>query len=239
MRLLRVTAALVAVLAARASHAGEAAPPARAPGTESGFFLFQARCTSCHGNPEVERAPSAEALRAMPPERIYAALGSGGIMAGPGASLSDAQRRRIAEFMAGRPLGSAALGSAATMSNRCPNDPALADPSSRPRWNGWSSDGENWRFQPAAQAGIAIGDVPHLRLKWAFGYPAGVSSNAQPTIASGRVFVGSDNGYLYSLDARSGCVYWSFEAGSIIRAAAVVGSISGPHGYARYAVYFG
>ena len=250
-RHLITTAALVAVLAARASHAGEAAQPAQpapmpapepsagAPGTESGFFLFQARCTSCHGNPQVERAPSPEALRAMPPERIYAALGSGGIMAESGAVLSDAERRRIAEFMAGRPLGSAALGSAAAMSNRCAHNPALADPSSQPLWNGWSSGSENWRFQPAALAGIAIGDVPHLRLKWAFGYPSGVSSNAQPTIASGRVFVGSDNGYLYSLDARSGCVYWSFEAGSIIRAAAVVGRIPGAHGHARYAVYFG
>jgi polyvinyl alcohol dehydrogenase (cytochrome) len=247
------TAALAAVLAAGASHAGEAvqaattpaaepsaaAPAARAPGTESGFFLFQARCTSCHGNPAVERAPAAEALRAMPPERIYTALGPGGIMAGPGASLSDAERRRIAEFMAGRPLGSAALGSAATMSNRCASNSPLADPGSRPLWNGWSSDSRNWRFQPAALAGIAARDVPHLRLKWAFGYPSGVSSNAQPTIASGRIFVGSDNGYLYSLDARSGCVYWSFEAGSIIRAAAVVGRIPGAQVHARYAVFFG
>ena len=252
-RRLVAVAAVVAVLAARVSHAGEAALPAptpapepsagvpatRAPGTESGFFQFQARCTSCHGNPNVERAPSAEALRAMSPERIYAALGPGGIMAGPGASLSDAERRGIAEFMAGRPLGSAALGSASTMSNRCAHNSALADPSSRPLWNGWSSDSENRRFQPTALAGIAISDVPHLRLKWAFGYPSGVSSNAQPTIASGRVFVGSDNGYLYSLDARSGCVYWSFEAGSIIRAAAVIGRIPGAHGHSRYAVFFG
>jgi polyvinyl alcohol dehydrogenase (cytochrome) len=247
-RHLIVTAALVAILAAGASHAGEAeqpvstpapAPSAGAPGTESGFFLFQARCTSCHGNPKVERAPSPQALRAMRPERIYGALSPGGIMAVPGSALSDAERRRIAEFMAGRPLGSAALGSAAAMSNRCAQNPALADPSSSPTWNGWSSDSENWRFQPAKQAGIAVGTVPHLRLKWAFGYPSGVSSNTQPTIASGRVFVGSDNGYLYSLDARSGCVYWSFEAGSIIRAAAVVGRIASAHGPAHYAVYFG
>ncbi len=252
-RPLIATVALLAVLTARAGHAGEAsqpaatpapepsadAPAARAPGTESGFFLFQDRCTSCHGNPAVERAPAVQALRAMPPERIYAALGPGGIMAGPGASLSDAERRRIAEFMAGRPLGSAALGSATVMAHRCAYNSAMADPSSLPRWNGWSSDSANWRFQPAALAGIAAGDVPHLRLKWAFGYPSGVSSNAQPTIVSGRVFVGSDNGFLYSLDARSGCLYWSFEAGSIIRAAAVVGRIRGAHGHARYAVYFG
>jgi len=256
MRHLVVTAALLLVLAVRASYAGEgaqavpatapsagapaaSAQAARAPGTESGFFLFQAHCTSCHGNPQIERAPAPEALRAMPPERIYAALGTGGVMAGPGAALSDAERRRIAEFMAGRPLGSAARGAAATMPNRCAHNPTVTDPNSHPLWNGWSSDSENSRFQPAVLAGIAASDVPHLRLKWAFGYPSGVSSNAQPTIASGRIFVGSDNGYFYSLDARSGCVYWSFEAGSIIRSAAAVGRIPSAHGHARYAVYFG
>ena len=52
------------------------------------------------------------------------------------------------------------------------------------------------------------------------------------------MFVGSDNGYFYSLDARTGCVYWSFEAGSIIRNAPTVGPVTG-QGAARYAVYFG
>ena len=80
--------------------------------------------------------------------------------------------------------------------------------------------------------------MPQLRLKWAFGFPTGVSANAQPSVVSGRVFVGSDNGYFYSLDARTGCVYWSFEAGSIIRNAPTVGPITG-QGAARYAVYFG
>ncbi len=80
--------------------------------------------------------------------------------------------------------------------------------------------------------------MPRLKLKWVFGYPSGVSANAQPTIAAGRVFVGSDNGFFYSLDAKTGCVYWSFEAGSIIRNAAMIGPVRG-HAPARYAVYFG
>ena len=66
----------------------------------------------------------------------------------------------------------------------------------------------------------------------------GVTSNAQPTIVSGRVFVGSDNGYVYSLDAETGCVYWSFETGSIIRNSPVVGPVAG-HGSTEYAVYLG
>ena len=78
-----------------------------------------------------------------------------------------------------------------------------------------------------------------MKLKWAFGYPTGVSANAQPTIASGRVFVGSDNGFVYSLDAATGCVYWSFENGSIVRNALTIGPVQRPGRSARYAVYFG
>jgi polyvinyl alcohol dehydrogenase (cytochrome) len=208
------------------------------PGTESGIALFERKCTICHGNPAVERAPSPEAVRAMPPDRIYGALGPNGLMAAQGATLSDQERRAIAEWMSGRPLGSARVGAAGSMPNQCRTNPPLARPDSAPLWNGWSSDGTNHRFQDTAAAGIGARDVPKLKLKWAFGYPAGVSSNAQPTIVSGRVFVGSDNGFFYSLNAKSGCIYWSFDTGSIVRGAATLGPIAG-NASTPYAVYFG
>jgi polyvinyl alcohol dehydrogenase (cytochrome) len=240
----RVVAALcAAALVCGSSESGGAEPAAaaavaRAPGTESGFAVFQTHCTVCHGNPAVERAPSPEAIRAMPPERIHAALGTGGLMAAQGEVLTELERRSIAEFMSGRPLGSAKVGAASAMPNQCPRQPPLEDPASRPLWNGWSTDGANQRFQPAPMARIAPRDVPRLKLKWAFGFPSGVSSNAEPTIASGRLYVGSDDGYFYSLDAKTGCVHWSFETGSTIRGSSVVGPIAG-HAPARYAVYAG
>lgn len=208
-----------------------------APGTENGIATFQTQCMSCHGNPKVDRAPSPNAIREMSPERIYTALTTG-VMKEQGDKLSDQDRRGVAEFMAGRPLGSATAGDAKSMPNQCRNNPALTDPSRSPAWNGWGGDSSNSRFQSAQAAGLTVAQVPRLKLKWAFGFPSGVSANAQPTIASGRVFVGSDNGYVYSLDAQSGCVYWSFENGSIVRNALVIGPVSG-QGSSRYAVYFG
>src|ERR1700721_2739142 len=89
------------------------APPARAPqgsaGTESGFAVFQTRCMGCHGNPAVERAPSPTVIREMSPEHIYEALTTG-VMKGQGSTLSEDQRRMLATFMSGRPLGSEAQG---------------------------------------------------------------------------------------------------------------------------------
>src|SRR5207244_2525178 len=182
-------------------------------------------------------APSPNAIREMSPERIYEALTSG-IMKDQGAKLTDADRRGVAEFMSGRPLGSASAGDAKNMANQCRSNPAMTDPSRGPAWNGWGADTSNSRFQPAQAAGLTAAQVPRLKLKWAFGFPSGVSANAQPAVVSGRVFAGSDNGFVYSLDARTGCVYWSFENGSIVRNALTVGPVSG-HGSSRYAVYFG
>ncbi len=77
-----------------------------APGTENGIAVFQTQCISCHGNPNVDRAPSPNAIREMPAERIYAALTTG-VMKDQGDKLSDQDKRGVAEFMSGRPLGSA------------------------------------------------------------------------------------------------------------------------------------
>jgi len=226
------------------------APPAQAggrglPGTESGFATFQTRCVLCHANseseraktPAGERAPTTDAIRLMTPERIYAALATGSMQV-HAKDLSDTQKTRLAEFMSSRPMGSAGTGDAAKMANRCTTNPAMTDPARSASWNGWGNGVGNTRFQPAAAARLTAAQVPQLKLKWVFGYPNGITSNAQPTIVSGRVFVGSDNGYLYSLDAKTGCVYWSFETGSIIRNAPTVGPVSG-QGNARYAVFVG
>src|SRR6266850_2567000 len=216
------------------------APPAGqrgVPGTENGIATFQTQCMSCHGYPKVDRAPSPASIREMSPEKIYETLTTGS-MKDQGDKLSDIDKRGVAEFMGGRPLGSSRLRDAKNMPNRCRNNSPFSDPARGPQWNGWGTDISNSRFQPAEAAGLSATQVPRLKLKWAFGFPAGVSANAQPAVVSGRVFVGSDNGFVYSLDARSGCLYWSFENGSIVRNALTVGPISG-HGASRYAVYFG
>jgi polyvinyl alcohol dehydrogenase (cytochrome) len=230
-------AAFVAAMSVGAHAWAQNGPPAFAPGTESGFATWQTRCAACHGNPNVPAAPLPEEIRQKSPEEIYEAL-STGPMHGQVIGLQDIEKQRVAEFMAGRSLGSAGAGDAKRMPNQCSANPPFPGITQGAAWNGWGADLSNTRFQPGGQAGLGMVDVPKLELKWAFGYPAGLSSNAQPTVAGGRVFVGSDNGYVYSLDAQTGCVYWSFETGSIVRGAAMVGPVTG-QGRTRYAVYFG
>ncbi len=95
-------------------------------------------------------------------------------------------------------------------------------PRPSPAWRGWSPSVTNTRFQSAQQAGLTAEQVPKLSLKWAFGFPDATSAWSQPTIAGGRVFVGSQNGTVYALDAKSGCIHWTFTAKSGVRTALVV-----------------
>ena len=44
-----------------------------------------------------------------------------------------------------------------------------------------------------------------------------------PTIVAGRVFIGVDTGAVYSLDAATACVYWSFQAEAGVRNAISIG----------------
>src|SRR5439155_17559206 len=115
---------------------------------------------------------------------------------------------------------------------RCATHPAFGDPAAGPIWNGWGPSITNTRFQK--DAGLTAEQVPKLKLKWALGFPDATSAWAQPTIASGRVFVGSQNGTVFSLDAKTGCIYWTFAANGGVRTAVTIG----PRG-SGFAAYFG
>jgi len=91
---------------------------------------------------------------------------------------------------------------------QCPTAGAPpVDALGKPYWNGWGVDAAQHRFQPSEMAQLAAEDIPRLKLKWAFGYPGAIIALAPPTIMAGRLFVGSQSGIVYSLDAVSGCKY--------------------------------
>lgn len=203
--------------------------------------LYEQHCASCHSAPAADsRAPSRQTLRSYTPEAIHTAL-TAGSMATVAKGLGDPQKKLIAEFLAERPIGAAKSGLASAMKNQCAATP-FANPLAGPSWNGWGNSTSNTRFQTAAASGLTAATVPKLQLKWAFAFPDGRSAFGQPTVAGGRIYVGSDNGFLYSLDAATGCVYWSFQAQASIRTAPTIAAIAPGTGTAKavpYAVYFG
>ena len=201
------------------------------------LVLFHQRCATCHGvGSAVPRAASLEALRALSPERVYEAL-TAGSMAVNAAELGDEEKRGLATYVAGRPFGNAVDRSAAAMSNPCPSDVTPDARLAAAQWNGKNADPTTGaRFQSAEDAGLTADDVRRLALQWSFGLPGSGGMRAQPVVVGGRLYLGSDNGFVYALDARSGCVHWSFDVGTPVVSAVSVGTVPGTE---RDAVYFG
>ena len=111
-----------------------------------------------------------------------------------------------------------------------PEKNLCADPASplalgSAQWNGWGRDIENTRYQP--EPALRASDIPKLALKWAFGFQ-GSAVAGQPTVVDGRLFVASSAGRIYSLDARTGCTYWTFDASAGTRTAIFIGEFAPP-----------
>jgi polyvinyl alcohol dehydrogenase (cytochrome) len=196
---------------------------------------FEGRCASCHDNVR-DGMPSRAALMQLSAERVLEILGTG-THAGFTFGLTDPAKRAMAELTAGKPFAGAPARDAASMPNQCGSPLALS--MAGPQWNGWSPDPEQTRFQPAASAGLTAAQIPQLQLKWAFGMPgAGAGSWAQPTVVGRTVFIGSDNRFVYALEAETGCVHWSFEAMGGVRTAVSISELAGVPGV-QYGAYFG
>lgn len=199
--------------------------------SQSGPSLYKLHCASCHETSGASEAPSRAVLQQLSPEQILVALETGA-MSRQGAQLSRVEKRKLAEYLTGKPF---ATDSAFSFpgSAYC-KGPAHAAGNSvaGPTWNGWGASIANTRFQPAEWAGIRPADINRLKLKWAFGFPGDSSASAQPVVLNGRVYVGSWGGGVYSLDADTGCLYWLFAAEAGVRSAIVLGA--GPAGLVAY-----
>lgn len=194
-----------------------------------GAAIYKQQCALCHDHSAQTRAPAPVALHAMSVTTIVRALESG-LMKQQGASLDAAQKRAVAEFLAGP------SGEPTAESGMCENTKAPFSPAGK-NWNGWGVDLANTRFQSADAAQLSASNVPKLKLKWAFAFKGTSIAYGQPSVIGGRVFVASANRHIYSLDARTGCQYWSFEAAASVRTAITIATLSGTP--QRHVAFFG
>ncbi|MGH9680949.1 MAG: PQQ-binding-like beta-propeller repeat protein, partial [Candidatus Acidiferrales bacterium] len=205
--------------------------------TTEGALTFEDHCAKCHGNPQAAPGtPEMLGLWKLSPEQVYDALGKGAHA--PLKDLTDYDKRTVALYLGGRQVGADAIAEAKRMMNHCSSNPPITDIASKPSWNGWGNGVDNARFQTAKNAGITADEIPHLKLKWAFGFPGADEVYGQPTVVDGNVFVGTDTGAVYSLDAETGCVHWSFQADAGMRNAVSIGPVKG-HGSTKFGAFFG
>lgn len=184
---------------------------------QDGATIYHDNCASCHDMP-AGRVPPRSAIKAMSPEVIYVALTKGDMKA-QAKGLSTAQIIALIRYIA--PTGRKVV--APLFPPTCQAGATLRFSVDLPQWNGWSPDVMNRRFQDAGQAGIATAAVPRLKLKWAFNLGNVSVARSQPTIVAGRLFIGTQTGAVYALDADTGCTHWGFQAAAAIRSGAAFG----------------
>jgi polyvinyl alcohol dehydrogenase (cytochrome) len=199
---------------------------ATAASAQSPGELFEARCAGCHRADNSVGALLPGTLRAMQWQTILAALESGKMKA-IGEAITPAQREAVAKFVGTSSLE--AIPSIARCSGAPPRDGASA-------WNGWA-DAANTRFLSSKAAGLDAATASKLKLKWAFGFPGVTSAVGTPTVANGRIYVGAADGAVYSLDADTGCIYWTYAAVAGVRGAPLLGNGSVYFGDLRGNVY--
>jgi polyvinyl alcohol dehydrogenase (cytochrome) len=209
---------------------------ARSPTGESdGAALYQAYCAHCHEG-QVKRAPQRDVMARLPASTVLNSL-ERGRMKFLGMMRTDQERQAISEWVTGKTLPPP-TDTDETVAGFCADAPGtFAVEDGAPEWNGWGVDPFNTRFQPATAAGISAAQVPELQVKWVFGLPMDFRVS-QPTVVGGRVFIGSLQGRIYSLDAKTGCLYWSVKTDGGVRSTMVVDTLPGTTP-PRYVVYVG
>src|SRR5678815_1370813 len=200
-----------------------------AAAADDGPTLYKQLCASCH-DAGTERAPNRDALRSMTPERVLTAMESGPMLS-MASGRTGVERRAIAEFVTGKKFSEAFSTKPSPQAMCRAVAGEFANPLTGPAWNGWGANTQNTRYQDGKMAGLAAGDVPKLKLKWAFGFPGELSADGPPSIAGGRVFVGTQSGTVYALSAATGCVHWTFTADAAVRAAITIARLESGNRY--------
>src|SRR5437879_6455299 len=205
--------------------AGLSSAPAYA---QDGAAVFRSYCSSCHeaSTNADSRAPGRDVLAQLTPEQILPPLQKGAMKA-QAAERSRPQRRAIAEYLSGKPLGSELPDMIPKSAFCAPKTQRLRSPLGDGAWNGWGVDIANSRFAPPQVSRMSVDEVPHLTLKWAFGFPGASSGGTQPVVVGGRLYVGDAEGDLFVLDAATGCVHWTIEVDAGIRRAVTTGQSGG------------
>src|ERR1700722_5207591 len=207
------------------------APGADAPHAE-GAALYAARCAACHDHASGRVPPKVLISTPRSAEDVIDTL-TRGVMRAQATGLSDAQVRTLAVYLTGKEPQPRAAADA----NPCPGP--VAAQLGAGDWRSWGLDLASSRFQ--TEPGFRAAQVPHLKLRWTFAYPGRAAFN-QPAVIGNLVLTGDTGGRVFALDARSGCTYWSYDAGSLVRTGSVIAEVPAaraPDHQARTVAWFG
>jgi polyvinyl alcohol dehydrogenase (cytochrome) len=226
--------ALVPILWLTASATAAVQDPVVAPIEDpNGAEIFKSHCAACHEN-ATSRAPSPILLSIMSPNGIVRTL-TDGVMRGQGQSLSAEDKIHVAQSLTKRKIGDATDRLAPPACSPSDREFAYEKP---PAFTGWGITPGNTHHVPDTIAGLTKDNISKLHLKWAVGFSGAIRIRSQPAMGGGSIFVGTQDGILYSLNLETGCARWQFPADSEIRTGIVISSWSKGDRSAKPLLYF-
>ena len=190
-------------------EAALSSPARAAAAAHPGEALYEAHCAQCHSGAGQAGAPHRIFMTQMAPDMILAAMNSGA-MRQQAQALSSAERRQVVDYLA---KDEPAVTRAATVSCESPANSGNEAPYAM----AWGIDLANRRFIGESDARLSGEDIHRLKLRWVFAYPNANRARAHPLFFDGDVIVGSQDGTVYALDGKSGCVRWRFRASAEVR----------------------
>jgi polyvinyl alcohol dehydrogenase (cytochrome) len=223
--LLRMVAAgtITALVAARAqTNFHDSSQGGESNRENPGKHLFDLNCAPCHEH-GVGGAPFKKLLTYMRPNAVYNVI-TKGVMQVQASKLTDTDRRQIVEYLTGETPGE----TRSTPLPMCADDSSWFDPKTKANVTGWGVDAKNTRSLSSASTRLSAVNVRRLRLKWAFAVPDSVDVRSQPLIVGTALFMGSQSGAVYALDAIRGCIHWVYQAAADVRGGVVYSAGSRP-----------
>lgn len=178
----------------------------------AGKTVFETSCKSCHTTSADSKAPGLAMLGAMTPRAIYTALKTGKMQV-QAQTLSDEQRREVAQWITNRPFAETKLPKEAFVPFSLPKSVAVS--------SGWGGNLEGTGF--TQQSGITPDNVASLRVKWTFAFPDGTQIRSKPAVVGDWLIVGSQFGDVYAIQKQTGKIGWHFVGDAPIRGAIFVG----------------
>ncbi len=215
---MKTGAPVILTLAAALACSGTAraaVDPADAAGSE-GAAIWAQRCSACHDHAQDRIPPKVLIATTRAPEDVIDTL-TLGVMRPQAAGLTDEQIKSIAVYLTNKQPSPRAAADA----NPCkvPANPQLTPHD----WRSWGHDLASSRYQP--DGGLSAAQVPQLRLRWTFAFP-GRAAFGQPAVIGDMVIAGGTGARVFALNADTGCTYWSYFAGALVRTGIVVGKLS-------------
>jgi polyvinyl alcohol dehydrogenase (cytochrome) len=180
-----------------------------------GRKVFYSTCYSCHKDTAGYLAPGHSVLSTMTARAVLAALDNGK-MRQQAVSLSENERKAVAEWLTNSKLKSTVIPDNAYISFSLPHHiSSIFD------YSGWGGNISGTGYRSSQQAGINVSNISSLKLKWVFAFPDATIVRSKPAVVGDWLLAGSQFGDLYAINRKSGKPGWHFAANAAIRGAIV------------------